>query len=125
MSREREIEARREDWIDALLDGSYTQGHKALKIIDPGTEKADHCCMGVACDLIDPNLWAPHGDAYPYWDGNHPSSYPPAMRMDFGLCYSDCDNLAAMNDEGADFGDIATHIYSLPIRSAADSRAGM
>ena len=39
-------------WIPALRSGDYKQGKGRLR-----DSKDRFCCLGVACDLIDPNAW--------------------------------------------------------------------
>lgn len=113
MSRTQEIEQRREDWIDALLSGDYGQGHGALKTWD-----GDHCCLGVACDRIDPNAWDHDAtSSAPPWSDFAGTEYPEPMREHFGLSHTDCDDLAAANDDGEDFYSIAGIIAELPIRT--------
>lgn len=42
----------RQAWLDALKSGNYQQGRFDLR------PDADHyCCLGVACDVIDPGDW--------------------------------------------------------------------
>lgn len=38
-------------WIKALRSGKYTQGTGKLR------DKDKFCCLGVACDLYDKNIW--------------------------------------------------------------------
>lgn len=40
-------------WIAALRSGKYTQGKKTLK-----TANGDMCCLGVLCDVYNPNGWS-------------------------------------------------------------------
>lgn len=44
-------------WIAALRSGEYKQGGGALR-----SDDNSYCCLGVLCDIIDPNAW--HGDAW-------------------------------------------------------------
>lgn len=39
-------------WIEALRSGEYKQGYGALRDDDD-----TFCCLGVLCDVIDPDLW--------------------------------------------------------------------
>lgn len=45
-------------WIEALRSGKYEQGVKRLR------DEDKMCCLGVACDVIDPDGWekSPSGD---------------------------------------------------------------
>jgi hypothetical protein len=40
-------------WIDALRSGKYKQGTKILRRND------EYCCLGVLCDIVDPEGWTP------------------------------------------------------------------
>lgn len=122
-------------WIKALRSGKYKQGSKALKYHDKGVTR--HCCLGVLCELyqqekkskqkklltvkkIDPqqdslflNLSA-KGHAYRF--GDTATDLPRSVAKWAGM--SSCDgeyikshkrvfNLAALNDKGATFKEIA------------------
>ena len=53
-------------WLEALESGKYTQGVGYLKksAVDvEGTEHTSYCCLGVLCDLIDPNGWNDSSDS--------------------------------------------------------------
>lgn len=39
-------------WVPALRSGEFKQGKGALKAVDP-LGNAEHCCLGVACELAD------------------------------------------------------------------------
>ncbi len=43
-------------WVEALRSGKYQQGEGALRIHTPG-EKDRFCCLGVACDALNPEGW--------------------------------------------------------------------
>ena len=38
-------------WVEALRSGEYEQTRERLR----GDDR--HCCLGVLCDLVDPNRW--------------------------------------------------------------------
>lgn len=42
-------------WIAALRSGKYKQGQNAMRIVAPDGDC--FCCLGVLCDVIDPNAW--------------------------------------------------------------------
>lgn len=44
-------------WVDALESGDYTQGQRFLH-----PTPATYCCLGVLCDLANPNGWQPVTD---------------------------------------------------------------
>jgi len=96
-------------WVNALRSGKYTQGTDSLAV---GTDdKIEyHCCLGVACDLIDPDSWKPDRslfvDVLYGWKGhgsgttkNLPFVTPTVGRK-----------LAEMNDSGLTFSEIADWI---------------
>ena len=54
-----EDRALRDRWIKALRSGEYTQTKHYLR------NKGGFCCLGVLCDLIDPDDW----EGGLYWRG--------------------------------------------------------
>lgn len=44
----------KQKWISALRSGSYQQGNSYLR-----STSGKYCCLGVLCDLYDPNGWSP------------------------------------------------------------------
>ena len=56
----------KEKWIEALRSGKYPKGYQALR------SPMGFCCLGVLCDIVDPNGWSEgtneHGD-YRYGPG--------------------------------------------------------
>lgn len=44
-------------WVEALKSGKYEQIQGELRILNYGGVINGYCCLGVACDLYDPNLW--------------------------------------------------------------------
>jgi len=93
-------------WIDALRSGKYEQTQRQLRRED------SFCCLGVLCDLYDPQGW--DGDFHHEF-----GMYPPKQVFDWlgiidtgdSLEVQDEDghwiNVAVMNDEGASFDEIA------------------
>lgn len=104
-----ELKAR---WLVALRSGKYKQTRRVLK------NDAGFCCLGVLCDLINPNVWvkSPSG-GYNHNDGvsSTPSSEIPSASKT-GI--TDLDHagrgaagiLANMNDHGKSFREIADYI---------------
>lgn len=45
-------------WIEELRSGRYKQGHYALRLPSKGGKDDEFCCLGVACDVVDPTAWA-------------------------------------------------------------------
>lgn len=116
----------KKNWLKALRSGEYKQGEAALrKEANDGIEK--FCCLGVLCDLVEPNQWrrvAGHGfDEAVAWC-NGPAGNNGIPRKDlleklglnrkisrsnrFG--YSIAEKLAYMNDNGKNFTEIANWI---------------
>lgn len=90
-------------WVEALRSGEYQQGQGRLRDGD------SFCCLGVLCDLIDPNGW----DSFRYWhyDGDVFQGMPPLDIHNryhrYGL---DFERLATLNDSGKPFEEIADYI---------------
>lgn len=93
-------------WIAALLSGKYTQGKNQLR--NPMGPHTTHCCLGVLCELVDPDGW--NGDSM-YQGAGHKLGYggllnTPACKK-LGLPFQLMDMLASLNDQGYDFETIA------------------
>jgi hypothetical protein len=97
----------KEKWVGALRGGDYKQGSKRLRISD------EFCCLGVLCDLIDPNGWdiaVEEGRlTIYYWGTGERSSalIPPSVLSEIGLDSTFALHLAHTNDFGATFNHIA------------------
>lgn len=108
-------------WLTALRSGEYQQGKNALKRIDQNGN-VQYCCLGVACDLINPK-WADSPDNYQqeansqygfygwFADTLMESSYGSSEVIDLpflsDLRYDVGKQVADMNDNGATFLEIA------------------
>lgn len=84
-------------WLEALRSGKYQQAHGTLKDIHGAM-----CCLGVACDIIDPGAWniAPtkHDDTEGFgWNDNSPA-YVTAPIRHLGITSNQAMMLAKMND---------------------------
>lgn len=94
-------------WVDALRSGKYKQGIGQLRRGDT------FCCLGVACDIAREDLkeeW--RGEDF---DGNDlilPTSVQMWLGMEnrSGFIASIGSKLAAMNDRGTSFAEIANLI---------------
>lgn len=127
------------EWIEALRSGKYLQGQQALcRTYGEKPSDRKYCCLGVACDLIDPNLWI--STRLIRWDGDQPGAVSdternyleyPDLPLDNGSlrdftysghlpprlraqCYG-IDNtvehyLIGMNDAGKSFAEIADYL---------------
>jgi hypothetical protein len=106
-----EIRANRARWVVALRSGKYKQGDGSLHTNDA------FCCLGVACDLVDPEGWEPSR-----WNpqeqvllGTSESEWMPEdMEVSFGINRSQQERLAGRNDCGASFQQLASSIEWIP-----------
>ncbi len=90
-------------WAAALLSGNYKQGQGSLRVCD------NFCCLGVLCDVIDPNGWAKPHLEYSY---RGCTGAPPQRILDeIGLESMEVQSLVDMNDrEGLSFKQIAYYV---------------
>lgn len=113
----------RRRWTDALQSGDYVQGKDTLRVNLPdGTSK--FCCLGVLCDLYaqdhpEEKGWSSSEfevDNVPsFWaDGDWNDHYLPiavakwaGLTSTSGMIPGIASSLAAVNDEGASFREIA------------------
>ena len=105
-------------WVAALRSGEYEQGKGALH-----PTKNTYCCLGVACELYRQakgGKWQPDGDGFTFQDNT--KVLPPRVRVWLGLSFSTgsypmgivFESLAAQNDGGSTFSEIADVIESEP-----------
>lgn len=62
--------------VDALRSNKYTQAKGVLR------KNGGHCCLGVACDVIDPNGWTTTKEEYYHYifnDAPHCAYLPPEI----------------------------------------------
>ena len=97
-------------WVAALRSGKYQQGRDVLR-------KGDKfCCLGVACDLIDPDAWERDNGYSPSpplhgtgdemaWQGLNTETWDLPF-----IGISDAKALSAMNDRQSSFEEIADYI---------------
>lgn len=79
-------------WVEALRSGKYQQTRQKLR------ESNEFCCLGVLCDVDDPNGW--DGDTFVAHDGmEFYSVLPDSLRAKAGLSKDDETHLALLNDE--------------------------
>jgi hypothetical protein len=97
----------KQKWIEALRSGKYEQGESRLRSVEDC-----YCCLGVLCDLVDPNGWLPAtgGTCYDHIS-QYASGYPTgnvynAAELDPQVAGV----LANMNDTGKSFEEIASYI---------------
>lgn len=118
-------------WVAALRSGKYTQGKGTLRLQNKETGECKHCCLGVLCDLYNSKLWKGpaqysntlEGDYIQYGTQDDiQTNYPPievyswAVIGGTNLGYMRVTingehlSLAAHNDEGRTFAEIADAI---------------
>lgn len=68
-------------WIEALTSGEYAQAKGQLRQRRGDVTAPAYCCLGVACDLHDPDKWHRLSDIYE-WQANVP---PEPVCKAFGL----------------------------------------
>jgi hypothetical protein len=98
------VVANLELWIAALRSGKYKQAHHWLRKGD------SFCCLGVACDLINPTEWVRACGMYRLANDSA-TMLPFDIKRAFGLDGFDESRLVAMNDgERSTFAEIADYI---------------
>jgi hypothetical protein len=101
----------KEKWIAALESGKYEQGIYALRN-DTELGGYAHCCLGVLCDVVNPEGWC---------DPIHniPGVYDHALGEtwlnqdaldDLGLLQKDAFNLMQLNDTSVDFDEAIKYL---------------
>lgn len=108
----------KEQWLTALRSGKYRQGMECLRWGD------EFCCLGVACDMVNPKTWE-HGPDDRDWatasgaiylpcKGDLPSEVLGALEntnvSHDGFCTTALYAIANMNDAGRTFAEIADWI---------------
>lgn len=102
MAMNKEIKAK---WLEALRSGRYKQGRTLLRSIDD-----EYCCLGVLCDIVDPDGWINHKAGYSIRDG-HYSVLGKDIRAQTSIAISDCIILMNLNDrDRLSFSQIADWI---------------
>lgn len=102
----------RDKWIAALNSDDYAQGQSALRKVDATTHEKEYCCLGVLCDLIDPDGWHEDGsDGREHDLAQDGAGYLNGQGLSrVGLTDSEQRTLAGMNDNGAPFAAISRAI---------------
>lgn len=90
----------KQKWVDALRSGDYEQGQEQLQ-----TPDGKYCCLGVLCDIVNPDKWNSYGYEFSYndIDGKEvfftESSEPnTSFYRDVGLDRDLADKLICYND---------------------------
>jgi hypothetical protein len=91
-------------WVAELRSGKYAQGNGRLRRLLVA-DRFEYCCLGVLCDIINPNGWTDLGF------NNEPYSLTKEVRELTGLTEKQAFDLAILNDHHRyTFGQIATYI---------------
>lgn len=92
-------------WIAALRSGDYVQGRTSLR------KDGKFCCLGVACDLLDPTKWSSEPTKWGDYEYRGDTTIWPWFVSDkFGVSMAQSDQLWNMNDRGDSFSEIADYI---------------
>jgi hypothetical protein len=111
----------KKQWVQALQSGEYKQGNGTLREAqyneDDTVASYAFCCLGVACDIKPGHKWSEHdsGVTLPdlgYGEGNGPAGLLLPLGDDGEYTNDQLlqDTLAAFNDNGATFAQIARWI---------------
>jgi hypothetical protein len=103
-------------WLEALRSGKYKQTQGVLNRV-----KEEHiagvvkpvgmCCLGVLCDIIDPNGWVPTArERVMAFRRREITGYLPEEIEDIARLGAHDMILAASNDTGQSFEEIADYI---------------
>lgn len=107
-------------WILELESGNRKQTTGKLREQESATD-VSYCCLGVACDLQNPHLWIVEESEEDYelewlvggWNGfsNEELPYEDQWFLKtYALQDAGIETLAAMNDHGESFADIAQRL---------------
>lgn len=86
-------------WLAALRGGEYQQIREHLRSDDP--DAPGMCCLGVLCDVIDPDRWTDEEYMGDLGDGREGEFYeepPPDIRERAGFTGEQLAELVHMND---------------------------
>lgn len=89
-------------WMAALQSGEYRPTQKRLR--RPEKEGGGFCCLGVGCDLVDPEGWeeTENGDMFyrdPEYGVTRDAMPPASVERIFGWDMELCHNVTIINDE--------------------------
>ncbi len=96
-------------WVEALRSGKYVQAKGCLRDSRPHGD--GFCCLGVLCDVIDPEGWDDSGlfrlaHCFPPKEVMTEIGYPDEAEKQNSKFWT----AAHMNDEGKSFDEIASYI---------------
>ena len=106
----------RDRWLDALESDRYEQGRNRLR-----TGENQFCCLGVLCDIVDPNGWNEDDEFFDY-DEWYDTAPPPSISSAAGLTREDVDHLVTLNDSrGETFRQIAYRLRTDTLHVPAET----
>lgn len=95
-------------WVTALKSGTYQQGMDVLRTPDD-----KYCCLGVLCDIIDPDGWSKDEDVeWMHQNGAEPNGHGDTTLSEWtqnetGISGEQVLMLTRLNDSLTDFDVIA------------------
>jgi hypothetical protein len=93
----------KEKWLEKLQDGSYEKGRHQLRNLDN-----TYCCLGVACDILDPNGWK---KLEHYWKHSREiTSMSTTLSRKIGLTIAEQGDLTDLNDNNETWGPVIDYI---------------
>jgi hypothetical protein len=98
----------KEKWLAKLQDGSYDKGMNQLRNADD-----TYCCLGVACDILDPDGWnkGREDTATYYWmHGRDITFMPTSLSKSIGLELAEQADLVELNDLNETWGLVIEYI---------------
>ena len=100
--------ALKKKWVAALRSGKYRQGRARLCTPAKHGGHVKYCCLGVLCEISKAEkIWR---DAYGYLGSDSYVFVPDRLAEEIDLQNNDQIDLAAMNDDGKSFREIANWI---------------
>lgn len=108
MSRHKKMNpAIKHKWVEALRSGEYKQAGGHLK-----TSDNRYCCLGVLCEVIDPDslIWRQYDHAYIDKSGKRMGYPSERTERAAGITHKTAQHLASLNDRPNNFNKIAAYI---------------
>ena len=90
----------KQEWMKRLKSGIYEQGKRVLRNRDN-----KYCCLGVLCDIINPDGWKKGDPTTLYFNGENYNGLNEDTRIKVGITLDDHDKLIEMNDDFSDSFD--------------------
>lgn len=103
------------EWIKRLEDPNAKQAIGTLNC------ESGMCCLGVLCDIVDPNGWTDgYHKTFTYKDSSAANYIPIKLAEDIGIGQMGSSirtnkSLSTMNDAGSTFQDIAQILRKKPL----------